>query len=182
MSPFLRSYLNRRKSADESEPPRDLDSSPHDSDSRRDDDGVFDMVPPPLPEEPTADPVALAQEPLPPDDLPPQELLPEEPAYKPQPSGRGVHPIGITDLSRLAIDNEGRLYWDGKPVEVRRRVTMSRAQIVGAAIVAVFVVIGAVGAALNGSAAALDWACRLGWTTNYCATPDTAPPRPDLPA
>ena len=75
--------------------------------------------------------------------------------------GRNVHPIGIADLSRLSIDNDGRLYWDGKPVEVRRRILMSRAQVIGAAI--------------QGSAAVRDWACRLGWTTNYCALPDARP-------
>ncbi len=48
----------------------------------------------------------------------------------------------MTDLSRLSIDHDGRLYWDGKPVEVRRRISMSRAQVVGASIVAAFVVIG----------------------------------------
>jgi hypothetical protein len=99
-------------------------------------------------------------------------------------SGRNVHPIGVADLSRLAIDNDGRLYWDGKPVEVRRRILMSRAQVIGAGVIGAFVAIGAIGAAIQGSAAVRDWACRLGWTTNYCALPDTPPalhPR-DIPA
>ena len=42
----------------------------------------------------------------------------------------------MTDLSRLSIDSDGRLYWDGKPVETHHRLSMSRAQIVGASIVA----------------------------------------------
>ena len=63
----------------------------------------------------------------------------------------------MTDLSRLSIDRDGRLYWDGKPVEVRRRISMSRAQVVGASIVAAFVVIGAIGAAIQGAVAARDW-------------------------
>jgi hypothetical protein len=83
----------------------------------------------------------------------------------------------------MSIDNDGRLYWDGKPVEVRRRIMMSRAQIVGASAVAVFVAIGAVGAAIQGSIAAREWACRLGWTTSYCTLPVPQPQaRPDLPA
>ena len=99
-------------------------------------------------------------------------------------SGRNVHPIGTADLSRLSIDNDGRLYWDGKPVEVSRRILMSRAQIIGASIIGAFVVIGAIGAAIQGSAAVRDWACRLGWTTHYCTLPDARPvlhPR-DIPA
>jgi hypothetical protein len=99
--------------------------------------------------------------------------------------GREQHAIEISDLSRLSIDKQGRLYWDGKPVEVRRRILMSRPQVVAASIVAVFVVIGAVGAAIHGSTAALDWACRLGWTKSYCTLPDAVPPAPpqfDIPA
>jgi hypothetical protein len=97
---------------------------------------------------------------------------------------RNVRPIAMADLSRLSIDNDGRLYWDGNPVEVRRRILMSRAQIVGASVVGAFVIIGAIGAAIQGSAAARDWACRLGWTTSYCALPDAGPPQrtPDIPA
>ncbi len=44
-----------------------------------------------------------------------------------------------------SIDNDGRLYWDGKPVEVRRRISMSRGQVIGAFIIGMFVVIGAGG-------------------------------------
>lgn len=40
--------------------------------------------------------------------------------------GRNVHAVSAMDLSRLSIDNDDRLYWDGKPVEVRRRLMMSR--------------------------------------------------------
>ena len=103
-------------------------------------------------------------------------------APEPEPQGRNVHPVDMTDLSRLSIDSDGRLYWDGKPVEVRRRISMSRAQVVGASIVAAFVIVGAIGAALQGSAAARDWACRLGWTASYCTLPGTPAGRPDIPA
>jgi len=59
---------------------------------------------------------------------------------------------------------------------------MSRAQVVGASVVAVFVVIGAIGAAVQGSLALRDWGCRLGWTTDYCSLPSVLPRRPDIPA
>lgn len=169
MSPLP--FLSPRKPVDDpaphSEPESDSQGADsHGTDSQNIDDSVFELVPP-RPAE---------------DAAPALEPAEEEAPYKPQPSGRGVHSIGITDLSRLAIDNEGRLYWDGKPVEVRRRVMMSRAQVIGASIVSLFLLIGAVGAAIHGSAAALDWACRLGWTTHYCTMPDNNPPPPDIPA
>src|SRR5256885_5497610 len=69
----------------------------------------------------------------------------------------------MTDLSRLSIDRDGKLYWDGKPVETHHRLSMSRRQIVGASLVAAFVAIGAIGAAIQGASAARDWACWLGW-------------------
>ena len=37
-----------------------------------------------------------------------------------------IHPATAIDLTRLSIDNGGHLYWDGKPVEVQRRLMMSR--------------------------------------------------------
>ena len=88
----------------------------------------------------------------------------------------------MTDLSRLSIDREGRLYWDGKPVETHHRLAMSRPQIVGASIIAAFVAIAALGGALQGSAAAHDWACRLGWTASTCTLPATPPRKSDIPA
>jgi hypothetical protein len=180
MSPLP--FLNRRKRADDSEPAsepasdsrnadesrsvdetRSADQARNLDDVRSAEESVFELVPPPKEPGPAAE---------------------EEKSYKPYaPAGRNVHSIGITDLSRLSIDNDGRLYWDGKPVEVRRRISMSRAQVMGAIIVSAFVVIGAVGAAIHGSAVALDWACRMGWTVTYCGQPDPGPPpRPDIPA
>jgi hypothetical protein len=126
-----------------------------------------------------------------PDALPVFDLLPPDTAEEapppegptrqeePRPPGRAVHTIGISDLTRLAIDNDGRLYWDGKPVEVSRRIMMSRRQILGASLIAAFVVIGALGAAIQGAAAARDWACRLGWSSKYCAPAQNSS---DIPA
>ena len=89
----------------------------------------------------------------------------------------------MTDLSRLSIDRDGRLYWDGKPVETHHRLSMSRRQIVGASLVAALVAIGAIGAAIQGASAARDWACRLGWSASACTLPDGLPRnRPDIPA
>ena len=111
-----------------------------------------------------------------PDALPVFKLVAPEPIEEepppapppPLPEGRNVHPIGISDLTRLSIDNDGRLYWDGKPVEVSRRILMSRRQVLGATVIGAFVVIGALGAAIQGMSAAHDWACRLGWSNSNC--------------
>ena len=117
--------------------------------------------------------------------LPPESSEPAapEPIPEPEPQGRNRHPVDMTDLSRLSIDRDGRLYWDGKPVETHHRLSMSRRQIVGASLVAAFVAIGAIGAAIQGAAAARDWACWLGWSASACTLPEGLPRnRPDIPA
>ena len=94
-------------------------------------------------------------------------------------------PSPTMDLSRLSIDNNGHLYWDGKPVEVRRRVSLSAGQILAAMVIGLFVIIGGIGAAINGSTAAFEWGCKLGWIRSNCAAPALLlpPPRPrvDIP-
>jgi len=94
-------------------------------------------------------------------------------------------PSPTMDLSRLSIDNNGHLYWDGKPVEVRRRVSLSAGQILAATIIGLFVIVGGIGAAINGSTAAFEWGCKLGWVRSNCAGPTLLlpPPRPrmDIP-
>jgi hypothetical protein len=113
------------------------------------------------------------------------DLLPPKPAEapEPEPQGRNTRPVEMTDLSRLSIDSDGRLYWNGKPVETHHRLSMSRAQIVGAGIVAVFVVIGAIASAIQGTVAARELACRLGWSASACVLPAGQPrTRFDIPA
>ena len=90
------------------------------------------------------------------------------------------------DLTRLSIDDSGHLYWDGKPVEVRRRVSLSGGQILAATIIGLFVIVGGIGAAINGSAAGYEWGCKLGWLRANCASPSLLlppppPPRADIP-
>ena len=109
--------------------------------------------------------------------LPPESSEPAtpEPIPEPKPQGRNKHPVDMTDLSRLSIDHEGRLYWDGKPVETHHRFAMSQRQILGACLVAAFVAIGAIGAAIQGASAARDWTCRLGWSAGACTLPGGLP-------
>jgi len=163
---LLPALFKARQRPDDTAPKTEpADDSPQaDTPPREAEDNVFELVPPEKIQE--AD----------------REAQPK-PDSEPEKKGRNVHGLAAADLTRLSIDNDGRLYWDGKPVEVRRRIQMSRAQIVGASVVAAFIVIGAVGAAVQGSLALRDWTCRLGWTTSYCTLPGPATPRPvDIPA
>jgi hypothetical protein len=61
----------------------------------------------------------------------------------------------------LGIDRDGRLLWNGKPVEiVGRRPDLTFGQFFIALVVAIFTVVGGIGAAAQGWAAYHDWACR----------------------
>lgn len=153
-------YLSARKRRLEQPAPQELEPEPVPDDP--DALPIFDLLPPQTSEQPPSEESLPRKEPL----------FHEEPRQveEPPPLGRNVHTIGISDLTRLAIDNDGRLYWDGKPVEVARRILLSRRQVLGASLIAVFVVIGALGAAIQGAAAARDWACRLGWSSSYCGS------------
>ena len=174
-------FLGARRRRDDRTPPPEPE--PHDD--------VFDLIAPP-PDEgskagPQASPEPAVQAESAAAATPEATESPETPAATETPSeGRNVHPVGMMDLSRLSIDNDGRLYWDGKPVEVRRRIMLSRAQAIGVGVIGAFVIVGALSAAIQATAAARDWACRFGWSTTYCTLPDPAPRkpavRPEIPA
>ena len=82
----------------------------------------------------------------------------------------GVREIAIEEQDCLGIDRYGNLYWDGRPIEVRYFwLTLTRWQQVGAVILVVSALLGAIGAATIGWVAYADWACRAGWPTVGCA-------------
>ena len=84
----------------------------------------------------------------------------------------GVRTIGLdVEGDCLGIDRRGNLYWDGKPVEVRH-FWLTRWQKVGAVIIVVSALIGAIGAAAQGWVAYDDWACRAGLPSVACAQPE----------
>jgi len=144
-------------------------------------DNVFSLVPPETaPEASQATPQETSKE-TPKDADSAAEKVDADPAPF-RKSSSHLHQLATADLTRLAIDEDGKLYWDGKPVEVRRRLSLSPEQTLIAGIVAVILVIGALGAAVQGSLALRDWGCRLGWTAHYCAPPGKAPSRLDIPA
>ena len=159
-------FINARLRKADSAPQTETTSDSEQADSRAGaskagdpDDHIFDLLPP----------------------KPAEAGAPDPEPQQPEPQGRNVHPVDMTDLSRLSIDRDGRLYWDGKPVEVRRRISMSRAQVVGASIVAAFVVIGALASAI---VAARELACQFGWSASACTGPGAVQARrgSDIPA
>jgi hypothetical protein len=87
----------------------------------------------------------------------------------------GVREIAMQEQDCLGIDRHGNLYWDGKPVEVRHfwlSLLLTRWQQVGAVIIVVSALFGAIGAAAQGWVAYEDWACRAGWPAVGCAQLD----------
>ena len=62
----------------------------------------------------------------------------------------GVTPIGIEDLDKLGLNPRNQLFWDGKRIEVRNRLDLTRLQKTFAVIVSVFAVLGAMGGFVTG--------------------------------
>lgn len=77
----------------------------------------------------------------------------------------GVRQAGYDSFELLGVDNDNKLYWDGHPIEVRRRFDLTFWQRLGA----VIVVFGALGAVAQGIDASHDFGCRLHWWTTGCA-------------
>jgi hypothetical protein len=90
---------------------------------------------------------------------------------------KGVRQIAMTETGGLGIDRDGRLYWNGKPVEiVGRRLDLTAAQFALAIIVALATLFGAAGACVQGWTAYHDWACKVNWPTGVACphAPTTA--------
>jgi hypothetical protein len=156
MSLFPAYFGARKRTLDDSAPPAEPENE-----SRAD---IFNLIPPSASDKyERPDPPAKA-----------------EVTAAPEVDGRGVHAVSAGDLSRLSIDNDGRLYWDGKPVEVTRRLTMSPSQVAGASLIGFFIVIGAIGSVLQATATVHDWACRSG-LADSCSSQAPAPPAPKPP-
>lgn len=61
----------------------------------------------------------------------------------------GVRPISLEGLSLVGVADDGRLYWDGIPVEVARTFTLSWWQRVAAILVSLSAVIAAAAACVS---------------------------------
>jgi hypothetical protein len=78
----------------------------------------------------------------------------------------GVGPITWNNLGRPGVGRDNQLYWDGKPVEIRRRLKLSRIQIAGAFVVGLAAIVGGLGTGLNEG---FDFGCKLHWWTEGCS-------------
>ena len=92
----------------------------------------------------------------------------------------GAATTKVSDISRLSVGNDGRLYWDGTPVVVKRRLQLSRWQTCGALIVGLAALIIAASGGIQAAITAHDWMCSAKWITSYCPAPP-APPKPPAP-
>ncbi len=54
-----------------------------------------------------------------------------------------VRPISLETLSFLGVDPDGNLYWNGKPVEVRKSLSLTVWQKAGAGLISLSAVVGA---------------------------------------
>lgn len=77
-----------------------------------------------------------------------------------------VRAIGPDGTLFLGIDEKHRLYWDGKPIEIERRLKFSRLQLVAAIVVGLATIVGGVGTGLDEG---LDFGCKLHFWTQGCS-------------
>jgi len=98
----------------------------------------------------------------------------------PPPHGwpRDVTPIAIEDLGRLGINSDNLLFWDGRRIEVRNRLDLSRVQKLVAGIVSVFAILGALGGFVTGLNNASIFLCGRGVQWLGCPATDAAPALP----
>jgi hypothetical protein len=82
-----------------------------------------------------------------------------------------VAPISLEDLGRLGINSQQELFWDGRHVEIRRRLMLTRLQKVGAVIVAVCAILGGLGGFVTGFNNASVFLCARHVTYLTCPAP-----------
>ena len=61
-----------------------------------------------------------------------------------------VTPIGIEDLGRLGLNPRNQLFWNGKRIELRNRLDLTRLQKLLAIVVSIFAVLGGLGGFVTG--------------------------------
>ena len=72
----------------------------------------------------------------------------------------GVSPISWGQMDMLGVDKAGVLHWDGKPVEVQKRISLTRLQQGWAIVFGIAGLLAALATVAQGWVAAHDWACR----------------------
>jgi hypothetical protein len=83
----------------------------------------------------------------------------------------GVRPILVPDLKRLGINEQNELFWDGRHVEIRRPLTLTRFQKFITIIVTFCAVLGALGGFVTGFNNASVYLCARHVTFLTCPAP-----------
>jgi len=80
---------------------------------------------------------------------------------------KGVTPISVDDLNKLGLNGYDQLFWDGRRIEIRRKLDLSRTQKALAVMVAVAALLGGIGGFLSGINDAAGFLCarHIGWLT-----------------
>ena len=81
----------------------------------------------------------------------------------------GVEPISLEDLSRLGINAHQELFWDGRNVEIRRRLTFTTFQKFIAFVVTICAILGGLGGFVTGINNASIFLCAR--QMNYLSCP-----------
>ena len=75
-----------------------------------------------------------------------------------------VRGISLSEADGLGIDRDGRLYWNGRPVEIiGRRLDLTKTQAIVAWVLAFLTLVIAFATSVQAAVAYHDWACRTGW-------------------
>lgn len=61
----------------------------------------------------------------------------------------GILPISLDGLGYLGVGPDGQIYWDGKPIEVRKSFTLTWYQRLGAILVTLSALIAAIAAGVS---------------------------------
>ena len=102
-----------------------------------------------------------------------------EPSAKDGPSENwppGVTPIGIEDLGKLGLNNRNQLFWNGKRIEIRNRLSLTRLEKTFAVIVSFFAILGGIGGFVTGLNNASIFLCTR--DIHWVSCPTEAAPRP----
>ena len=83
----------------------------------------------------------------------------------------GVRPILVPDLKGLGINEQNELFWDGRHVEIRRSLTLTRFQKFITIIVTLCAVLGALGGFVTGFNNASVFLCARHVTFLTCPAP-----------
>jgi hypothetical protein len=89
---------------------------------------------------------------------------------------RGVRPVALGEMDGLGIDRDGRPYWNGKPLEIRQHLDLSKGQAIFAAVMTLII---ALATFVQGWTAYHEWACKVDWPTAVaCPKPPSVPDGP----